>query len=48
MLFKDHGSQYIEKLKMRDGWFIVKAIKLNSSLTDSNTNNKRDFYQEEV
>ena len=47
MLFKDLGSEYIENIKLRDGWFMVKSIYLNHS----NYNSKASpvsFFKEEV
>jgi hypothetical protein len=47
MLFKDQGSQYIENLKMRDGWFMVKTIYYNNSLTNG-ADKRKHFFKEEV
>lgn len=51
MLLKDGGSQYVENLKFRDAWYLVKSIKLNHSNNYVNIESRqimKDFYKEEV
>lgn len=41
LLFKDLGSQLIDKIKFRDGWYFIKSL-------PNEINSKLEFYKEEV
>ena len=41
MLIKDLGSQYIERLKLRDAWYMIKYQK-------SSDINQKAYFKEEV
>ena len=48
MLLKDDGSMFIENIKFRDAWYMVKSRNLNHSKYGKEEQKMKDFYKEEV
>lgn len=48
MLLKDGGSVFVESLKFRDSWYLVKSINLKHSKYGKEAQNIKEFYKEEV